>query len=282
MKLLAIQIVLFVSISLFIYLLLKSAVFSVEKYSKSFSRTTELSLRKLYIFADTRKLGVAYGFSLILLPLVLWLSGAGLVVVIAALVFTLLAPRKLIAHLADNRKSRIKAALPDALSQISGAMRAGSTFSTAVESYAREAEGALGQEFSLLLREQRMGTPLDEALENLAERIQSEEIDLFASAAMIANEVGGNLAEILFGLSETLRRKIEMEGKIESLTAQGRLQGRVVSALPYLILLPLIYFEPEATYPMFTSLLGWCFLLVIITMDLIGSVLIKKIVSIDI
>ena len=105
---------------------------------------------------------------------------------------------------------------------------------------------------------------------------------MFASAAMIANEVGGNLAEILFGLSETLRRKIEMEGKIDSLTAQGRLQGRVVSALPFLILLPLIYFEPEATYPIFTSLLGWCFLLVIITMDLIGSILIKKIVSIDI
>ncbi|MFK8078025.1 MAG: type II secretion system F family protein [Granulosicoccus sp.] len=282
MRLLVIQMVLFVSFSLLVYLTLKSAVFSVENYSKAFSRTTESSLRKLFIFADTRKLSAAYGFGLLIFPLVLWLSGAGLVVVLAAVLFTLLAPYKVIAHLAAKRESKIKAALPDALSQISGAMRAGSTFSNAVESYTREAEGALGQEFSLLLREQRMGTPLDEALENLAERIQSEEIDLFASAAMIANEVGGNLAEILSGLSETLRRKIEMEGKIDSLTAQGRLQGRVVSALPFLILLPLIYFEPEATYPIFTSLLGWCFLLVIVTMDFIGSVLIKKIVSIDI
>lgn len=282
MKLLAIQIALFVGLSLFIYLILKGAVFSVENYSRTFSRTTESSLRKLFIFADSRKLSLAYGCSLILLPLVLWLSGAGFVVILAALVFLLLAPYKAIAHLADKRKSAIQSALPDALSQISGAMRAGSTFSNAIESYAREAEGALSQEFSLLLREQRMGTALDEALENLAERIQSEEIDLFTSAAMIANEVGGNLAEILFGLSETLRRKIEMEGKIDSLTAQGRLQGRVVSALPFLILLPLIYFEPEATFPIFTSLLGWCFLFVIITMDFIGSVLIKKIVSIDI
>jgi tight adherence protein B len=152
----------------------------------------------------------------------------------------------------------------------------------AVQLYVNEVEGPLAQEFSLLQREQRLGARLEDALENLGERVQSEEVDLLVSAALIANDVGGNLAEILQSLAETIRRKIEMEGKIEALTAQGRLQGRVVSALPFLILLPLMYFEPVATMPLFTSLLGWVFLAVIIGMDLIGSVLIQKIVSIDI
>ena len=123
---------------------------------------------------------------------------------------------------------------------------------------------------------------MEEALDNLAERVQTEEMDLFVSAALIAQEVGGNLSEILQRLSETIRRKLEMEGKIKALTAQGVLQGYVVTALPFMIMLALFFVEPEATQPLFSSLLGWLFLGVIVVLQVIGGITIRKIVRIDV
>ncbi|MFT5044845.1 MAG: tight adherence protein B [Porticoccaceae bacterium] len=282
MSLLLIQLTLFISISLVVFYCLRGTADSVDSYSKSLSNSTESNLRKLFLVADTRKLQIVYFGSLILVPTLLLLLNVAPLIIAMALVLLFVTPRLVFTQLNRKRRATINAALPDALSQISGAMRAGSTFAMALQSYVNEVEGPLAQEFSLLQREQRLGARLEDALENLGERVQSEEVDLLVSAALIANDVGGNLAEILQSLAETIRRKIEMEGKIESLTAQGRLQGRVVSALPFLILLPLMYFEPTATLPLFTSLLGWLFLAVIIGMDLIGSVLILKIVSVDI
>jgi len=145
-----------------------------------------------------------------------------------------------------------------------------------------EQAGPLGQEFGLLLREHRLGARMEEALDNLGERVQSEEMDLVISAALIAQDVGGNLAEILQRLSETIRRKLEMEGKIKSLTAQGVLQGHVVTALPFAILIVLTVIEPEAIRPMFHGLLGWCFLFVIVALQFVGGLLIRKIVRIEI
>lgn len=282
MNLLVINTMLFISASLVVYLFMTSSFDYLDRYSQSLSRTTESNLRKLFVIADVQKVHKLYFACLLSLPVLSWLLGASVLIVLLIAILVLITPYLVFAQMAKRRRASIKSALPDALHQIAGSMQVGTTFSIAVETYTREVSGALSQEFSLLLREQRMGISLEEALENLAERIQSEETDLFASAAMIANEVGGNLAEILQSLSETLRRKIEMEGKIEALTAQGRLQGRVVSALPFLVLIPLLYFESDATLPIFTSLLGWCFLALIVLLDVIGSILINKIVSIDV
>lgn len=277
-----ILLVLFVSFSLIVYFCLRSTTDAIDQYSESLSVSTESNLRKLFLFADTRKLLLVYVLAFLTVPVALAILGSGAIVVGISVVALIVAPRIAFAQLAARRRHKINARLPDALAQIAGAMRAGSTFSLSIQSFVDEDTGPLGQEFSLLLREQRVGARLDDALDNLAERVQSEEMDLVVSAALIANDVGGNLAEILQGLSDTIRRKLEMEGKIRALTAQGRLQGRVVSALPFLILLCLVYFEPEATLPIFNSLLGWLFLSVIIVMVSIGGAIIRKIVSIDI
>lgn len=133
-----------------------------------------------------------------------------------------------------------------------------------------------------MLREHRIGARMEDALDNLAERVKSEEMDLVVSAVLIAQDVGGNLSEILQGLSTTIRRKLEMEGKIKALTSQGMLQGYVVSALPFVMLGVLCLVEPEATLPIFESLLGWIFLAVMVTLQVVGGLMIKKIVTIEI
>ncbi len=277
-----VMLVLFISFSLVIYFFMNSTTRAVDQYSEKLSLSAESNMRKLFLFADTRKLLVVYIAVLILVPLVLYAAGSGLVLAAASVVVLFLAPRFMFAQLARRRRISINHALPDALTQIAGAMRAGSTFAMAMQSYVDEYKGPLGQELSLLLREQRIGARLEDALDSLAERVQSEEMDLVVSAALIANDIGGNLAEILQSLATTIRRKLEMEGKVGALTAQGRLQGAVVSALPFAILVPLIYFEPEATLPIFNTLLGWLFLAVIIIMVSIGGLVIRKIVDVDI
>lgn len=161
-------------------------------------------------------------------------------------------------------------------------MRAGATFLIAVETLVEETSGPISQEFSLLLREQRMGLTLAAALDNVAERVQTEEMDLMVTAAQISRELGGNLADIFERLSSTLRRKLEMEGKIVALTSQGKLQGWVVGLLPFFMIAALTVVEPEAMQPIFTSLLGWCFLAVIVVMEILGAITIRKIVNIDV
>ncbi len=204
--------VLFISFTLVFYYGMNTTTEAVDQYSQKFSVTAESNMRKLFLFADTRKLSMFYIAAFVLIPPLLYLTGFGLVLASASLILLFVAPRWLFARLAARRRVRINQSLPDALTQISGAMRAGSTFAMAMQSYVDEDTGPLGQEFSLLLREQRVGARLEDALDSLAERVQSEEMDLVVSAALIAHDIGGNLAEILLSLGETIRRKLELEG----------------------------------------------------------------------
>ena len=262
--------------------LLGSSSSAWSAYSTGFATTAESNLKRAFLFADGRKLFAGYVVLLVAAPAALWLTGQPLVFVALAIGLLLALPRVAFARMAARRAKRINEALPDALAQISGAMRAGATFTSAMQSMVDEQTGPLGQEFSLLLREQRLGARLEDALDNLGERVQTEEMDLVISAALIAQEVGGNLAEILSRLSETIRRKLEMEGKIRALTAQGILQGRVVTALPFLILGALLFIEPEAIRPLWTGLLGWCFLGTIFVLQFVGGFMIRRIVRIEI
>lgn len=272
----------FASASLVGYAVLSGSQRAWERHAEQLSARTETNFRRLFLFVDARRVVAAYALALFGLPLALFLLGQPPLLVIAGFVAVLAAPRFLLARLAARRRRAINLALPDALAQIAGSMRAGSTFTSAMQAMVDEQRGPLGQEFGLVLREHRVGARLEDALDDLGERVQTEEMDLVISAALIAQEVGGNLAEILQRLSDSIRRKLEMEGKIRALTSQGILQGRVVTALPFVILVALSALEPEATRPMFTGLLGWCFLGIIVLLQIVGSVMIARIVRIDI
>ncbi len=272
----------FVSLTVLVHSTMTSGSALVNSYAERFSARAEGDLRRHFMAVDGKRLLVAYVLLLIGLPFVLIFLNQSLLLVALCVAGLLYLPRRTLNWMAERRRRQINLALPDGLAQISGAMRAGSTFTMALQSMVDEQTGPLGQEFSLVLREQRVGARLEVALDNLGERVQTEEMDLFISAALISQEVGGNLAEILSRLSETLRRKLEMEGKVRALTAQGVLQGRVVTLLPFMILVALMFIEPEAITPIWSSLLGWCFLALMIGLQLVGSKVIRKIVSIEI
>jgi len=282
MILLTILGLLFMSAGLITYTMMDTGSDAWVRHSTQFTEKADDNLERMFMFTDTRKLLIIYVGAMFLVPLTLYLMDFSLVFVALSFVAVFHFPKMYFKRLAKKRAMAINYALPDALAQVSGAMRAGSTFISAVQAMCEEQKGPISQEFSLMLREQRMGARLEEALDNLGERVQTEEMDLVISAALISQDIGGNLAEIFSRLSDTLRRKMEMEGKIKALTSQGILQGYVVTALPFLILMALMVTEPEATEPMFTSVLGWTFLFVILSLQVCGGAMIKKIVAIDV
>jgi len=250
-------------------------------FSQQTSELISRQLSGLFLFNDVKKLTALYLISLIALPLLAYFTlGPFFTLVVGIVVLSF--PHVIFWVLRKQRAKAINHSLPDALSHIAATMRAGATLAVALQGLVDEDTGPLGQELSLLLREHRVGVRLDEALENLAERVQSEEMDLMVSAILIAQDVGGNLAQILQGLSSTIRLKLEMEGKISALTSQGLLQGYVVSALPFGLLGVLCVIEPEATLPIFSTVLGWLFLAVMLVLQVSGVLMIRKIVSIRI
>jgi len=274
--------ILFTSAVLIIFTALNTGIDAWVRHSAEFTDKAKDNLERNFMFTDTRRLLIVYVSIMLIIPAVLYIMGFGWLIILLSVMFVFQFPKVYFKKMAKRRADSINAALPDALAQIAGAMQAGSTFVSALQAMVDEQNSPISQEFSLMLREQHMGARLEEALDNLGERVQTEEMDLVISATLISQDIGGNLSEIFSRLSDTLRRKIEMEGKIKSLTAQGVLQGYVVTALPFFILLALTGLEPEATIPMFTSLLGWLFLFTILVLQLIGGAMIKKIVSIDI
>lgn len=133
-----------------------------------------------------------------------------------------------------------------------------------------------------MLREQRLGVSLDDALEGLSRRVPLQSMTLAVSAMRIAAETGGGLAEALERAAHTLRSKLAMEGKIRALTSQGKLQAIVVGLLPLGMLLALMKLEPADMGLLFTTHMGWGTLAVIVVLEFLGVLLIRKIVAIDV
>jgi tight adherence protein B len=183
--------------------------------------------------------------------------------------------------LKQKRVEKFEHQLADALVAIAGAMRSGFTFRQAMAEVAQNAHAPLGQEFKVFTREMQLGTSLDDALDHLTERVGSAELDLFVSASQIALKVGGNVAEMFDKLAATLRERFRLEGRIRTLTAQGKLQGVIIGLMPIFVWVGFDYFRPDLTRPMLQHWFGFVVIGIILVMELLGALVIRKIVQIE-
>ena len=133
-----------------------------------------------------------------------------------------------------------------------------------------------------MVRKQRLGSTLEEALEDMHRSIGGAEVALFVTAVVVVRQLGGNLSEILARLGQTLREKQAMERKIIALTAQGRLQARIVGLLPVVLLVVMTRMEPHAMRLMYTTPQGWVTLVVLAVLELVGALLLRRLVRIDV
>lgn len=246
------------------------------------AETAKTTLADMFIFLDPAKMFYYNVVALLVLPPLVWLLTDNPVFVVFTAIATLVLPKYYVNHLRKKRLKTFEAQLPDALLMVSGAMRAGASVNVALESMIKEQKPPLAQEFELMVREQRLGVDFDTALVNMEKRNPIQDFSLVVAGMRISREVGGNLAEIMESLARTLREKATMEGKIRSLTAQGKMQGLIMSALPLMLMAILNWLEPKAMGAMFTTLIGWATLSVILVMIVIGYYFISKITNIDV
>ncbi|HSI48231.1 MAG TPA: type II secretion system F family protein [Ideonella sp.] len=253
-----------------------------EGWRERFTESARLSLQDMFLFIDPKALFRINVAMFLLLPMLVWLvTGAPALAVLAGIVGVVF-PRVAWVVMRNRRAAKLVLQLPDGLTMMAGSLRAGASLQGALDMVVKENPAPLSQEFSLLLREQRLGLALEDSLRGMGQRLKIEDIDLFVSALTIAKEVGGNLSEILDRLASTLRAKAVMEGKIKALTSQGKLQGIVVGLLPIFLAGILYVMDPEAMMPLFVTYYGWGVMLAIFVLLLMGGFFIKKIVSIDV
>ena len=251
-------------------------------YRENFTTSASTNMADMFMFVDPQQLFRFNLIALVVAPALVWLLLGDPVSTIGVAVLILVMPAFFYRSMRRKRLARIEAQLPDALAMVSGALRAGASLSIALDNLVNEQSPPISQEFAILTQEQRLGVEFDVSLANMEKRIPMQDFRMLTTALRINREVGGNLAETMESLAETLRRKSTMEGKIRSLTAQGKLQGIVMTGLPVLLGALLNFLEPAAMSKLWTTAVGWTVLVIIIFMETLGYLMIKKITSIDV
>jgi tight adherence protein B len=214
--------------------------------------------------------------------------GNPIILIVAAVVGFFL-PRLYVRRRRRARLSAFNKQLPDTITLIANALRAGSSFLQAIELVVREAQPPVSTEFGRVIREVNLGLPFDNALENMVQRVRSDDLELMATAITIQHQVGGNLAEILDSIAYTIRERGRIKGEIRVLTTQGRMSGYVVGALPIGIFLILFLLAPKFMDPMFQKppeVLGLPAGAVLLAFGVfsmaVGFLLIRRIVDIEV
>jgi tight adherence protein B len=198
-------------------------------------------------------------------------------------------PRMWLGRRRASRLTAFNKQLPDTITLIANALRAGSSFLQAIEMVVREAQPPITTEFGRVVREVNLGLAFDVALENMVRRVRSDDLELMATAITIQHQVGGNLAEILDSIAFTIRERVRIKGEIKTLTAQQRMSGYVVAFLPIGLVGVLFVIAPTFMAPMFMNPPGIFNLpvgLVVLSgagiMMFIGFMIIRSIVSIEV
>ena len=248
----------------------------------SHRQAAERDLADLFIFIEPRRLSVLCGGGALVLLLVLAIMGVPLLLGLPLALAVLLCPRWCVGLLRQRRTRRLLAQLPDALALLAGLLRSGQGLPQALAQLAARQSQPLGQELQLLLRKQRLGLSLDQALAQWHERVPEPDIALLATAIRVSRELGGNLAETLLRLSEGVRSRVVLHGKIQALTSQGRLQGVIVGLMPLGLMAVLAAMDPQPMQLLFNTVPGWCALALIALLEGVGFYLIRRIVRIDV
>jgi len=211
-----------------------------------------------------------------------WSWGRCAFVALVAFIGSFPLPRLYIKHLKKSRLIKFNEQLEDALNSMSSALKAGFSINQAIEVIADENRKPISIEFRLLVQEMRLGVPLEKALDNMVQRMQSDDFELVATAILTARQTGGELTVVFERLAAMIRERMRISGKLRALTAQGRLQAYIVGALPYLLMLVMNYISPDMMSGFFNSIAGLAMIIGASLLVFAGFLTIKKITNIDI
>lgn len=191
-------------------------------------------------------------------------------------------PKFYLGYQRRKRVSKVVDQLMDAVSMIANSLKAGYSFGQGLEVVTKEMPAPIAEEFHQVLAEMNLGGSPDEALNNLTKRVPSYDIDLLATALIIQRQVGGNLAEVLEKIAYTIRDRIRILGEVRTRTSQARLSGYVIGLMPFFLMAVITLLSPAYLKDMVETPLGMLMLIGAFTMELIGFVIMKRIVAIEV
>lgn len=192
------------------------------------------------------------------------------------------APKPVVDWMYQRRVRKFTLQMIDGLSLMSNGMKSGLSIVQSMGLVVQELPDPIRQEFNLVLSENKLGVSVEEAFNNLAKRIQSDDVEMFVTSVNILKETGGNLAETFDTITTTIRDRIKLEQKIDAMTAMGRMQGMILLAVPGVLGFFIYTSDPDFMRPLFTTTLGWIIILVVLSLEIMAYVMISRIVKIDV
>jgi tight adherence protein B len=260
----------------------RAGAWGSRRHEQRLTRLSRVELAELFVFVEPARLVRLNLVALATLPVIVGLVTASLLLAAAAFAVVLVLPALVYRRLRRRRLRALQRQMPDAIAAVAASLRGGAGLWQALESVPRHQPKPVSQELALVLRQHRLGMPLEEALDGFALRSGLHDVRMLVATLAIARDLGGGLAEVLERLSQAVRRRVAMEDRIDALTAQGRLQGRIVGALPVLLGGVLYLMEPGPMSRLFLTPVGWFVLAVIAALEIVGALLIRRIVRIDV
>ena len=185
-------------------------------------------------------------------------------------------------YLDNRRREAFNLQLPEALATMSNALRAGFSIAQAFDSVVEQGTPPMCEEFAILQQQLKIGMSFEDALESMSQRVGSDDLTLVTTAILISRKTGGNVTEIFDKISETIRGRMRIERKVKSLTAQGRLQGIIVSAMPVFLGIVMTVIKPKMMIPFLTSATGVLSVFAMCVLIAVGWLMIRKIIKIDV
>jgi tight adherence protein B len=267
--------------------ILRKTAFEQDKRSLLDALTPKfVSMDKLFMQADCHITpSTLFGISLVLGLLgatASWLAGVMWYYAPIAGVIMFLVP---LAWLLNKRRVRLKtfaSQLPDALELVARALRAGHALGAGMHVVAEEMPSPISNEFGRVYEEQNLGISLEDALKGMCERVPNIDLRFFVTSVMIQRQTGGDLAEILDKIGYVIRERYRILGQVKALTAEGRLSGIILLALPFGLFLLMLHIKPDYVERLWTHPLGIKMSVAAIIMQLLGAAVIKKIVDIKV
>ena len=263
-----------------------------ESYSRAMGAETAKRFEDVFLFVSPAKIArlgriaALAAFFLFFIPLFSFTNVvstvAGVALGLAAGAFTFTLPGRYANFLRARRRMKFNDQLVEALGTMSNALRAGFSLNQAFESVVESGDNPIAQEFNVFMQQMRVGMSFDDALASLDSRVGSEDLTLVCTSIDISRRTGGNLTDIFDKISETIRARMRIERRIRTLTAQGRLQGIVVSCMPIVLGIAMLVLKPGVMIPFVTSLRGAICLGMAFALIIVGWFVIRKIIKIEV
>jgi tight adherence protein B len=210
----------------------------------------------------------------------LYILTGNIIVVLGALLIGLILPPIFLRAKKLRRIELFEKQLIEAIAIMSNCLKSGLTLQQALVSISKEMPEPISKEYARALREISLGSTLEKALMNMAERMNSQNYMMIVSAILIQRQIGGNLSEILTSITVTIKERFKMKSEIQVLTTTGRTSGKVIGFMPVFILLFFMLINPSYVQSFFDSTAGITMIIIAVVLEMIGFLIIRRIVNI--